>query len=122
MTTTFIDKCFILSEVWLRYRNEPEFQDFFRFADLGMPFAYGVSQNLIVIREETVQFIETAWDWFMLGISIEDTGFENLDQIIEVAPEWEQNLADRFYGDQITFFEGEQVNWDLFKTDDTDTK
>jgi hypothetical protein len=42
-----IDKANILADYWIDYRNDPEWQDFIAYNDLGLPLAQGISDGFI---------------------------------------------------------------------------
>ena len=77
--TTFDNKCEILSDVWLNYRNDDEFVEFIEYNDLGLPFAYGHSSGLITLTDMSRSMIIETFDNLisLLGI-IEDVGFESI--------------------------------------------
>ena len=86
MTTTFSDKTQILSQLWLDYRNDEEFKDFVTYNDLGLPLAYAVSAQIVTPAPLAEQFINETFDLLLKGLGVdEDTGFETLDDIFEVA-------------------------------------
>ena len=96
MATQFVDKCYILADIWIRYRNYYEFQKFFDYSDLALPYAYGVTQQHIVVREEAVKFIDEAWAILMANAEIEDTGFESLDEMLEAVPDLDRRVSEGF--------------------------
>ena len=96
MTTTFPDRCAILSDLWLKHLGNPALAVYFKYADLALPFAYGAISGLITLRQEAAEIIDDAWEKLIQGIGIEDTGFETLDQLLEENPdafsmEWDSN-------------------------------
>jgi len=80
--TTFENKASILSDLWLNYRQDEEFQDFVEYNDLGLPFAYGVSNNIFAPTDRVKEFIEEAFGLLIAGLGLEDTGFETLEDIL----------------------------------------
>ena len=84
MNTPIDTKTNILAELWMEYRDEPYFSDFFEYADLGLPLAYLLSNKIVSITPEATKFIEDTWELF-LGICgyAEDTGFEDLEEMLE---------------------------------------
>ncbi len=83
-TTPFSSKCEILADLWLNYRDDEEFQDFVEYNDLGLPLAYAVQAQMITAKTQAEALINETWDLFLSGLEIEDTGFETLDQILEL--------------------------------------
>lgn len=83
MNTPIDTQTNILAELWMDYRDEGYFQDFFQYADLGLPLAYLISNNIVTRNSETDKFIGDTWE-LLLGLAghNEDTGFEDLDELL----------------------------------------
>ena len=83
--TAFLDKCSILSELWLSYRDDAEFEDYINYNDLGLPLAYAISNGVVVETDKAKNFINEAWDLLLAGMDLEDTGFESLDELLTLS-------------------------------------
>ena len=83
MKTKFKSKCLILSDLWLNWRDDEQFEEFIKYNDLGLPLAYAISEGIVVATDTAKQFINEAFDLLLDGISAKDTGFENLDDVLE---------------------------------------
>jgi hypothetical protein len=84
-TTPFSKKCEILSDLWLEYRDDEEFKDFFEYSDLGLPMAYGFQAKLIEkLAPEGIRIIEESFRLLLGGLSVEDTGFDSLEDLLEI--------------------------------------
>jgi hypothetical protein len=83
MKTKFKTKCLILSDLWLNYRSDEQFEEFITYNDLGLPLAYAIAEEIVVATDTAKQFINEAFDLLLDGISAKDTGFENLDDVLE---------------------------------------
>lgn len=81
MTTDFSKKVEILGEFFETYKQDKELAEFFEFNDLGLPLAYLSSQELCEPSEEGKKYISETWDLFLIALSLEDEGFESLNQI-----------------------------------------
>lgn len=82
-TTTFDNKTSILSEIWLMYQDDPDFEDFFEYNDLGLPLAYLISTGVVEAKTERAKaFVNETFDLLLAGVGVEDTGFETLDSIL----------------------------------------
>jgi hypothetical protein len=81
-TTNFSDKTLILSDLWLNYRNDDEFQDFIQYNDLGLPLAYAISEGIVKDSELSAIFINETFDLLLASMSVDDTGFESLDDLL----------------------------------------
>ena len=86
MTTSFESKTVILSDIWLNYRQDTEFEDFVVYNDLGLPLAYAISEGIVKTTELATNFINETFDLLLSGMGItEDTGFESMDDLFSHA-------------------------------------
>ena len=85
MPTTFSNKAVILADLWMNYRDDENFQDFIEYNDLGLPLAYLISANIVESNDYGNRFVEEAFDLLLVGLDVEDTGFETLDELFEYA-------------------------------------
>ena len=84
--TTFQDKASILADLWLNYRQDVEFADFIEYNDIGLPLAYAIANEIVVATPIATNFIEETFALLLDGLDIEeDTGFENLDDLLALA-------------------------------------
>lgn len=88
--TEFNNKCLILADLWLNYRDDEEFLDFCEYNDLGLPLAYLISNNIVENTPLAENFVNEAFDLLLAGLGIKDTGFELLDDILELEEEEEE--------------------------------
>jgi hypothetical protein len=80
MATTFDNKVSILVEVL--QNEEPQWQDFINYNNLGLPFAYGVQRGWFPAGEDVTRLIEKTFDILLQVLDIEtDTGFEELEEM-----------------------------------------
>jgi hypothetical protein len=84
-TTPFSDKCQILGDLWLRYRSEPEFEDFLEYNDLGLPIAYAIANGIVKSTEMAEKFVNESFDLLIASLKLEDTGWDNLDELLSMA-------------------------------------
>ena len=82
--TEFITKCEILADLWMNYRTEEEFTDFIEYNDLGLPLSYAIANKITESNSLTEQFIGETFDLLLAGLGIEDTGFESLDDLLDM--------------------------------------
>lgn len=83
-TTPFSDKVSILADLWMNYRNDVEFVDFIEYNDIGLPLAYVIDNDIVKTTEVSTAFIEETFDLLLSALDVEDTGFESLDDILEL--------------------------------------
>jgi hypothetical protein len=79
--TPYKIKCEILAEVWMDYRDDVNFDDLFKYGDLAFPLAYAVTNGIVESTKEAKRFIVEVFDLMVSSFGIEDTGFEDLDDI-----------------------------------------
>ena len=87
MATTLDNKASILANLWLNYRQDPEFQDFVEYNDIGLPLSYVVSNGIVDTTDIADKFIGETFDLLLAGLDVDDTdeGFESLDDVFEAA-------------------------------------
>ena len=83
MSTPFKTKCEILSELWIKYRDEETLEDFFEYNDISLPLAFLIQENIVAETNSVIEsFIEESFIIFLAAIGVEDEGFDNLDEIL----------------------------------------
>ena len=85
--TTFENKCVILADIWLNYRDDEKFEDFIAYNDMGLPLAYALAEGIVKGTEMSTKFVDETFDLLIAGLGIEDTGFDNLDDVLMAEPE-----------------------------------
>ena len=83
--TTQESKADILSELWLGYKNDQNFEDFFSYNDLGLPLAYAISNGIVKATEVSNRFIDETFSLLLASLEIEDEGYDGLDDIFLMA-------------------------------------
>jgi len=83
--TSFENKCHILGEMWMNMRDAEDFEDFFEYNDLGLPLAYVLANDIAVPNSKSRSFIEETFDLLLEQLEIEDSGFEELDELLNMA-------------------------------------
>ena len=81
--TDFETICKILSEIHVAYTEEGDHADFAEFNDLGVPLAYFVYQGLAVPSQEGKDKILETWELLLKAQELEDTGFSELDDLLD---------------------------------------
>jgi len=85
--TDIESKCRILGKLWMDYRDDSEFVDFIEYNDLGLPMAYLVDSDLVKMTNKGEIFVEETFELFLQSLKIEDTGFTDLEEVLEAASE-----------------------------------
>lgn len=76
--TTFENKCSILGDLYISYKDEEDFAEFIEYNDLGLPFAHGYSLDLIELTDTAKSMIEETFLSLMELLGLEDEGWESL--------------------------------------------
>ena len=82
MTTDFSNKVSILAELWMNYRDDDHLDDFMDYNDLGLPMAYLLMNEIVLPTEQSEIYIDETFDLLLGALSIEDEGFESLDELL----------------------------------------
>jgi hypothetical protein len=83
MNTPIETQASILAELWMDYRDEGYFAEFFQYADIGFPLAYVISKGIVKTTPEADNFISDTWEMLLGLVALEDTGFDNLEEMLE---------------------------------------
>lgn len=82
MKTKFKTRCTILSDLWLNYRDDEQFEEFIKYNDLGLPLAYAISEEIVVATDTAKSNINETFELLLAGINAKDTGFENVQDVL----------------------------------------
>jgi hypothetical protein len=80
--TTFENKCLILADLWLNYRDDEQFEDFIQYNDMGLPLAYALAEGIVKGTEMSTKFIDETFDLLLGGLAIEDNEWDNLEDML----------------------------------------
>ena len=80
--TTFEKKALILGQLWINYKSEDEWVDFFVYNDLGLPLAFAFAEGIINHTPTLEQYINETWDLFIEGLDVDDTGYETIEELV----------------------------------------
>lgn len=83
--TDFSNKCKILGEFYIVYKDDESLKDFIDFNDIGLPMAFLYHEGLVKINPEGNRYIEETWNILLASLGVEDTGFEDVDQLMTAA-------------------------------------
>ena len=81
-TTHFSNKCDILAELWVDYKNDVQFEDFIEYNDLGLPLAYAISTGIIPVSPRAEIFVNETFDLLLVALERQDEGFESLEDLL----------------------------------------
>ena len=66
-TTSQENKALILSDLWMNFRDDEQFEDFVEYNDLGLPLAYAVANGIVPMTDKAKSFIDEAFDLLLAG-------------------------------------------------------
>ena len=85
---TFTKKCEILSELWLDYRQDEQFQDFIEYNDIGLPLSYFVEAEIVQATEIAREYISETFRLLAVALGLDsDKDWESLNQMLDEANE-----------------------------------
>ena len=79
--TSFEDRCSILAELWMNYRNDQNFEDFISYNDLGLPLAYLLDNEIVKSTPLSLKFINETFDLLLGSLELQDNGYVTLDDV-----------------------------------------
>jgi hypothetical protein len=81
--TTFDNKALVLGQLWINYKMEDEWVDFVEYNDLGLPLAFAFAEGIINHTPTLEQYINETWDLLLEGMELDDTGFEDFQELVD---------------------------------------
>lgn len=81
METTFENKCIILADLWLGYREDAEFEDYIRYNDLALPLAYSLANNIVEKTDKATNFVNEGFALLIDLLGVEDDNYQSLDDV-----------------------------------------
>ena len=79
---SFENKSTILAELWMNYREDGQIKDFIEYNDLGLPMAYLLMNEIVLPSNQSEMYINETFDLLLAALSVKDTGFESLDELL----------------------------------------
>jgi hypothetical protein len=91
MATTFENKCAILSDLWLNYKDNDELQDFVEYNDLGLPLAYLIHTELVSVNESGIVYVDETFNLLCKGLDVDlDGEYESLNELMDLQDDDEE--------------------------------
>jgi hypothetical protein len=78
-------KAEILADLWMDYRDDKEFASFVEYNDLGLPLAYLIANGIVESNPMADNFISESFRLLLASLGLEDTGFDNLTDVLTMA-------------------------------------
>jgi hypothetical protein len=77
MEMDFLNKVKILSDLWINYRDDDDFDDFMQYNDLGLPLAYLINTELAAVTDQGRIYIEETYNLLCAALDIDLNGEYN---------------------------------------------
>lgn len=81
-STPFSKRAEILGDLWIGYKNDSEFFDFFDYNDLGLPLAYAIATDIVSATPKAEMFISETFDLLLASFNLADEGYDSLDDLL----------------------------------------
>lgn len=84
MPSSFTNQVGILSDLWINFRQEEEFEDFIEYNDIGLPLAYFIHTELVNPSDQAKVFVEETFNLLCaaLGLDLEED-YETLNEMFD---------------------------------------
>ena len=84
--TSFDNKCKILADLWMNYRDDEDFVDFCDYNDIGLPLAYFVASEMAKINEVAEIYINETFDLLCASLGLPlDSVYDSLELMFEIS-------------------------------------
>ena len=91
MATTFEDKCAILADLWLNYKDNEELEDFVEYNDLGLPLAYVIHTGLASITDDGIGYVDETFNLLVSSLGLDlDGEYTTLNELMDMQEEDEE--------------------------------
>ena len=80
--TTFENKCSILAELWMDYRDQEDLKDFVDYNDLGLPLAFLLTEAIVPVSPKGKAMLNETFDLLLAVLEVEDAGFDTLEELM----------------------------------------
>lgn len=86
MATNFSNKCAILAELWMNYRDDSNLEDFVDYNDLGLPLGYIINTELATITPTGEIYVNETFDLLCAAIGVDDQkDYQTLNEMFHEA-------------------------------------
>jgi len=80
--TTFENRCSILSDLWMQYRFDKQFEDFCAYNDIGLPLAFLIDEELVKPQAMAKDMVNETFGLLLAALGMDDAGFDSLDELL----------------------------------------
>lgn len=79
------DKAQILSDLYIVTKNMPEWADFHKWADLGVPLAMAVTYGMATVNDSGEELINETYGVLIKVLGVPDVEYDDLQAIFDAA-------------------------------------
>lgn len=86
MTVSFSDKCGILGQFWIQYRDDENLKVFTEYNDIGLPLAYFIAAGLVTANPIAEDYVNETFNMFVAALELTEedlNGINDLDTLLD---------------------------------------
>ena len=68
---SYSKRCFILSDFWLNYKDEEDFEDFVAYNDIGLPLAFMITEDIVKSTTVAEVYVNEAWELLCKALNVD---------------------------------------------------
>jgi hypothetical protein len=81
--TGFSKQCEILSQLWMDYRDNEDFEDFITYNDLGLPLAHFIHEQIVKSTPQAEMYIGETFSLFIAALEADpEEDYESLEDLL----------------------------------------
>lgn len=81
--TSISKQCEILSQLWMDYRHEEDFEDFIEYNDIGLPLAYLIQEGIVKSTPQAEIYIGETFNLFIAALDANpEEEYESLEDLL----------------------------------------
>lgn len=61
----------MLSDFWLNYKDEEEFEDFVDYNDIGLPLAFMITEDIVLSTPVAEVYVNEAWELLCAALQVD---------------------------------------------------
>ena len=85
--TDYLTKIEILADLWINFKGDEQFEDFFEYNDLGMPLAYYIHTEIVKSTDQAQMYIEETFSILCASLELDlDGDYESLNDMFDKSP------------------------------------
>jgi len=84
MPIDFADKCGILGQFWIEFREDEDLENFLDYNDIGLPMSYMIAEGLVQANPMGEQYINETFDHFIKALDLTDEDIKDVDDLNDI--------------------------------------